>query len=60
MRDGDEYACCCSCGTEFLTRTMHLMTASGIWQCHRCFLDQYAGVGDVDEDFDYPTYEDWQ
>ena len=36
MRDGDQYECCCNCGTEYLIRGMYEV-ATGIYQCARCW-----------------------
>jgi hypothetical protein len=57
MRDGDTYQVCCTCGTEFLQRTM-CEAARDLWQCARCFdLDNYRR-GQVTEADDWDADDD--
>ena len=53
MSDGDHYDFCCSCGTEFLVRTMHQVTSqqSCLFMCVRCLTD-YDGTREEGSDWD--------
>jgi hypothetical protein len=56
MRDGDDFRVCCTCGTEFLRRTMY-EAARDLWQCARCYRLDQCRRGQVTEADDDETDE---
>lgn len=53
MRDGDQLDTCCSCGSEFLVRTMRQVTfhETCLYQCLRCWDDEH-GIDPEEDDCD--------
>lgn len=57
MGDGDNYQVCCTCGTEFLQRTMR-EAARDLWQCARCWDLDHRRPGEEDEPDDSGIFYD--